>query len=134
VKLTAMALVVRGEGTSGKFVDEAVAGLNAYRTGDYASAARELEAIQPRYPKSVEIPFYVGVSRLFLNDVPAAMAALESARALSAESFNDDIAWYLAVASERTGERERARAWLDGLCRGTSEYSARACDASSKLR
>ena len=109
-------------------------GLNAYRAGDYDTAARELEALQPRYPKSVEIMFYLGISRLFLDDAPAAVRALESARALNDDSFNDDVAWYLAVADERAGAPDQSRALLDGLCGGKGVFAARACSAVSSFR
>jgi tetratricopeptide (TPR) repeat protein len=134
VKLTATALILRGEGKTGRFVDEAAPGLNAYRAGDYEKAAREFEALQPRYPKSVEIMFYLGISRLFLEDAPAAARALESARDLNDESFNGDAEWYLAVAYERAGDRDRSRARLEGLCRGNGAFAARACAAVSSFR
>lgn len=134
VKLTATALIVRGKGQTGRFVDEAAPGLNAYRAGDYENAAREFEALQPRYPKSVEITFYLGISRLFLDDTSAAVRALESARELNDESFNDDAAWYLAVAYERAGVPDRSRALLEDLCRGKGAFAARACAAVSNFR
>jgi hypothetical protein len=134
VKLTPAALVLRGEGNTGRFVDDVAPGLNAYRDGEYGAAVRALEAVQPRYPMSVEIPFYLGVSRLFLNQVPAAAQALESARGLNDESFNDDAAWYLAVAYERMGARERTWTLLDSLCNGKSSYAGSACAGASRLR
>jgi hypothetical protein len=133
VKLTSAALLVRGSGGS-RFVDDVAPGLNAYRAGDYASAARALEAVQPNYPRSVEIPFYLGVSRLFLNDAPAAVRALESARALNEPSFADDVAWYLAVAYERAGSGTQSRVLLERLCGGSSIYAARACAATGGRR
>jgi hypothetical protein len=134
VILRPTALVVRGEGNSGRFVDEAAPGLNAYRAGNYEQAARELDAIRPRYPNAVEIPFYIGISRLFLSDATAAVRALESARAMNDASFADEIAWYLAVAYERADTIDRSRALLDGLCRGNGPSAARACAAASSLQ
>jgi len=133
VKVTSAALLVRGEGGS-RFVDDVAPGLNAYRAGDYADAARALEAVQSAYPRSVEIPFYLGVSRLFLNDASGAVRALESARALNDPSFADDVAWYLAVAYERAGSSPQSRALLERLCTGNSTYAARACAATGTRR
>jgi hypothetical protein len=134
VKLTAAALLLRGDNNSGRFIDEVADGLNAYRAGDYEKAARELEALEPRYPKSVEIPFYDGISRLMLNDAPAAVRAFEAAHALNDDTFADDVAWYLAVAYERAGEVDRSRPLLAALCRGSSAWTARACAGADALR
>jgi TolA-binding protein len=134
VKLTAAALLLRGDATSGRFVDDIANALNAYRAGRYEEATRELAALQPRYPRSVEIPFYAGVSRLMLADAPAAVRALESARALNDDTVADEAAWYLAVAYERSGNADRARPLLGALCRGSSAYVARACAAAETLR
>jgi hypothetical protein len=134
VKLTATALILRGEGNTGRFVDEAAPGLNAFRAGEYDRAAREFESLGLRYPKSVEVMFSLGVSLLFLDDASAALPALESARALNDESFDDDAAWYLAVAYERAGVPDRSRAVLEGLCGGKGAFAARACAAVSSFR
>jgi len=134
VRLTPLALVLRGEGSTGRFADDVAPGLNAYRAGEYETAARDLEALRPRYPKSVEIMFYLGISRLFLDDAAAAVPALESARALNDDAFNDDVAWYLAVAYERIGAPDRSRALLDGLCGGKGPFAARACSAAANFR
>jgi hypothetical protein len=133
VKLTSAALLVRGQGGS-RFVDDVAPGLNAYRAGDYAGAARALEAVQSTYPRSVEIPFYLGLSRLFLNDASTAVRALESARALNDPLFADDVGWYLAVAYERAGSSPQSRALLERLCSGTSTYAAGACAATGTRR
>ena len=133
VKLTPSALLVRGEGGS-RFVDDIAAALNAYRAGAYADAARELEAVQPKHPKSVEIPFYLGVSRLFLDDPSGAVSALESARATKEPTFAHDIEWYLAVAYERAGRTDRSRLLLESLCKGANAHSARACAAARSPR
>jgi hypothetical protein len=133
VKLTPAALLLRGEG-SGRFVDDIAPGVSAFRAGDFDTAARVFETLGARYPKSVEVPFYLGVSRLFLNDGPAAVRSLESARALNDESFEDDVTWYLAVAYERAGDRAKAGELVDGLCREKSASASRACAAATKLR
>jgi hypothetical protein len=134
VKLTAAALLLRGAGNPRSFVDDMADGLNAYRDGDYEKAARELEALRPRYPASIEIPFYAGVSRLMLGDAPAAVRALEAARALNDDTFADDVAWYLAVAYERAAEADKSRPLVVALCRGSSSWTAQACAAAETLK
>jgi predicted Zn-dependent protease len=133
VKLTQTALVLRSAGSDGRFVDDIAPALNAYRAHDYAEADRRFAAVKPQYPKSVELSFYHAIVRLFLNDAAGAIASLQSARRLDDGSFAPEISWYLAVAYERAGESVRARAELDTLCRRSSAFSKRACEAAPKL-
>lgn len=129
LKLTAMALVLRGEGRDTPFVDDIAPAVDAYRRGDYREAERRLTRLQSRYPRSVEVPFYRGISRLLLDDAPAAIPLLQAARRLDDETFAPDIAWYLAVAHERAGDVAAARAELAALCGRPTAYGARACEA-----
>src|SRR5690606_4600367 len=116
------------------FVDEAAPAFDAYRAGDYHTAAEVFARVAPQYPASVEVPFYLGVSRLMTDDAPAAAQALQAARALDDPSFRDDVAWYLAIAAERSGDVASARASLAVLCTGSSPHAAPACDAATALR
>ena len=134
VKLTAKALVRRSTGREAGFMDDIAPAMNAFRAGDYQTATREFARVAPQYPDFVEIPFYLGVSRLFLNDAPSAITALESAQKMSDDTFSADVTWYLAVAHERTGDVAAARSELDVLCKGSSTYAARACDAAARIK
>ena len=134
VKLTPMALVRRGTGRNATFADDVAPAMNAYRAGDYQTAAAEFARVQPAFPESVEVPFYLGVTRLFLNDAAGAVSALEAARKLADDTFGADIAWYLAVAQERAGNLAAARSELDSLCGGKSSYAQRACDSAAKFK
>ena len=128
-----MALVLRGSADGPKFVDVVAPGIRAYRSGDYATAERELAALQPRYPNSVEVPFYLGVSRLFLGDAENARSALEEARRVSDESFAPAVDWYLAVADERAGRRSDAHDALERVCGAAGEYREKACEAATRF-
>lgn len=134
VKLTATALVRRGTGRDAKFVDDVAPALNAYRAGDYQTAAAAFVRVQAQYPDAVEIPFYLGVTRLFLDDATGAVSSLDAARRVADDTFRADVSWYLAVAQERAGNRTAARAELDALCGGQSNYAARACAAAPRLK
>ena len=134
VKLTASALRRRGSGRSGTFMDEIAPAMNAYRSGDYSTAARELARLQAEYADSVEVAFYLGVSRLWLGDASGALPALNAARRVADETFSADVTWYLAVAEERAGQPGAARAELAALCGGRSGYATRACEAAGKLK
>lgn len=108
-------------------------GLDAYRRNDYATADRELTALVQRYPGTIEILFYQGVSRLFLDDYAGAVAALDAAEAVGDQTFAADVAWYRAVAEQRSGNVAPARGRLESLCNARGTGSARACTALEQL-
>lgn len=109
-------------------------GLDAYRRNDYAAADRELTALASRYPGTIEILFYQGVSRLFLNDYTGAIASFDAATAASNDrTFASDIAWYRAVAEQRSGRDAQARSRLDAICSARGPDAPRACTALEQL-
>ena len=136
IKVPAAAvLIYRSGGESTKaFLDELAAALEPYRMDDYTEAARRLDVLVPKYPKYAEPYFYLGVSRLFLQENDLALAALNAARPLTDESLRDDVAWYTAIALERLGRTEDARREVDVLCGRSGEYQQKACAAAGELR
>ena len=108
-------------------------GLDAYRRGDYATADRELTALATRYPGTIEILFYQGVSRLFGNDLSGAIASFEAAGAIGDRTFAADVAWYRAVAEQRAGNAAGARARLETICGARAADAARACTALEQI-
>jgi hypothetical protein len=134
VRLGMGALTWRGTtGASNQLLADLKPGLDAYRQSDYATANRELTALAERYPGTIEILFYQGVSRLFLNDLPGAIAALTAADAVGDRTFAADVSWYRAVAEQRSGQSIEARARLDAICRAGGEQAARACAALDQM-
>lgn len=134
VRLSMAALTWRGTATAdNQLLADLKPGLDAYRQGDYATANRELTALDARYPKTIEILFYQGVSRLFVNDLQGAIASLTAADALGDRMFADDVSWYRAVAEQRAGNVAGARARLEVLCRAKGDNAARACTALDQL-
>ena len=132
VRLSAASLVRRGPGSARTLVGDLAPAIEAYRAGDYAVAAARLAALRPSYPGSVEIPFYLGVSRLLDGNATDAVAALREARSAGTIEFAADVDWYLAASLERTGDRAAALALLAPLCEGSSSYGARACAACAR--
>ncbi len=108
-------------------------GLDAYRRNDYATANRDLTALATRYPGTIEILFYQGISRLFLEDYTGAMAAFDAAEAVGDRTFAADVSWYRAVAEQRSGNVAQARAHLDAICNARGTDSTRACTALEQL-
>jgi predicted Zn-dependent protease len=146
VTLSLAALTWRGSGGSGSGGSGSTSGgsdnqlladlkepLDGFRNNDYARADRAFAALESRYPNAVEVFFYGGVSRLFVNDPRRAIVALTRAADLADATFAPRTAWYLAIAEERAGDRPRARARLDELCRGTSDRAAQACAAVRRI-
>jgi hypothetical protein len=133
VTLGMAALTWRGSQGSNQLLADLKPGLDAYRQGDYAAADRELTALATRYPGTIEILFYQGVSRLFLNNLSGAIASLSAAETVGDRTFAADVAWYRAVAEQRAGDVTEARARLDALCRERDDRSARACSALDQL-
>jgi len=107
-------------------------GVAAYRAGRFDEAERAFAGLQSRFPSAVEVPFYLGVSQLFLGENREAATSLESAARLADDSFAADVSWYLAIAWQRAGRAAEARKGFATLCRGTSPYAARACDAARR--
>lgn len=133
VAVSLAALTWRGGGADNPLLADLKAPLDAFRSNDYQGAERGFAALESRYPDAVEVFFYGGVSRLFLNTPQPAVAALTRARALADATFAPRTAWYLAIAEERSGNRAQARRLLDALCRGTSDRAAPACAAIKQI-
>ncbi|MGH2575938.1 MAG: tetratricopeptide repeat protein [Ignavibacteria bacterium] len=69
----------------------------AYQQGDYAKAEREFEKEVRQNPNNEEAWFYLGMSRIQLNKIDAAEAALKEYRKIGKNSFSTEMinAWGL---------------------------------------
>jgi hypothetical protein len=133
VRLSAAVLTWRRDAGENRLLADLEPALEAYGKGDYADAERRLAALSSRHSRSVEVLFYLGVTRLFLDDAPGAIAALGAAERIADTGFAADVSWYRAIAEERAGNRREARARLEALCRGASARAPRACEAARQL-
>ena len=131
--LSAAALTWRGATDGNQLLADLKPPFDAFRQGDYARADRAFATLEPRYPSAVEVFYYGGVARLFLNDDRHALESLETAARLADTAFAPDVEWYRAIAEHRTGRPADARARLDTLCRGTSQRAPPACEALKQL-
>ncbi|MBZ5537016.1 MAG: hypothetical protein LAO31_13770 [Acidobacteriia bacterium] len=116
-----------------QFLKDMAPALEAYRNDNFNASADSLQTLSSKYSESVEVFFYLGVSRLFLAEYPAAIKALEQAARLADDSFSPDVLWYLSISCQRSGQTEMARGYLQQLCGGSSGYAARACVALNGL-
>jgi hypothetical protein len=132
VKLSPSALTWRGEGSANPFLRDLAPAFDAYRAGDFARAVAEFNRVSTIYPEAIEVLFYQGVSRMLAGDHEGAIAPLEAASRLGNAAFADDVAWYLAVAQQRSGKAD-ARAKFAALCRGRGNHATAACAAVAQL-
>ena len=132
IKISAAALTFRGANDNQLLADLKPA-FDAIRGDDYRAAIGEFTRLATQYPASVEVAFYDGVARLFLDDPNGALASLARAEQIGDSSFAPDVAWYQAVALERAGRRDEARARLGALCDQKRARSAEACALEPKL-
>jgi TolA-binding protein len=133
IKVSAAALIYRGASDENRLLADLKPAFDALRAGDHAAAVRDLSELLDRYPMAIEVPYYLGVSQLFLNDAERALANLARAARLADSSFASDVAWYQAVANERSGHTEEARRLLRTLCQQKGARSVQACAAETTL-
>lgn len=133
VKLSVAALTWRGSSTDNQLLADLKPALDAYRADNFAAADREFTTLASRYPRTTEVFFYQGVTRLLLDDPAGAITALMTAESLTDETFASDILWYRAVAEQRAGHEAETRTRLTSLCNGTSDRAARACETLKQL-
>jgi hypothetical protein len=135
VKLSPRALTYRGDADGHDFAAQLKPALDAYRAGDYARADQGFTALASKYPQAVEVFFYQGVARLFLNDVAGADVSLSTADRLADASFAQDVSWYRAIVDERLGRIADARRRLTSLCAQANHPRQRsACEAADRLK
>lgn len=133
LKVSPAALTYRRSASENPLLADLKPAFDAFRASDYAAADRAFSALESAYPRSVEVFFYRGVSRLMLNDAPGAIASLTTAEKIADSSFAWDVEWYRAVAEERAGNVAAARERLTRLCQRPDTRAPRACDAVKTL-
>lgn len=131
VKLSSAVLTFRGAGDD-EFVAQLTKALDAFRADNYAEADRQLKVLENEHPV-FDVYFYQGLSRLLSNDAAGASAPLQKAASLADRVFAPDVAWYTAIAEERTGQLMAARNRLANLCRTETPRRQQACEAEKQL-
>ena len=134
IKVSLGALTWRGDAEPQRLLNDLKPAFDAFRADRYDVAEKRLGALERSYPASVEVFFYRGVSRLFAGDYDGAIESLTNAARLSDATFAHDIAWYRAIAEERSGRLDAVRTDLTTVCRGGSARAATACDLLGRLR
>ena len=132
VRISLRAMTWRGQGPDNPVLVALKPALEAFRAGNYAVADKEFSVVAARYPDLIEVALYQGVARLFLNDWSGALDRLNRAQALDDPAFADDVAWFLAVARERSGDVPEARRQLQSIC--SRNAASRACQILDQRR
>ncbi len=130
IRISLRAMTWRGSERANPILRALKPALDAFRAGDYQRADAEFSGIDRRYPGLVEVALYQGVSRLFIGNIAAATTSLRAAEKIGDDAFRNDVAWYLAVAEERSGNLDAARARIAALCAVGKD--PRACAAQAR--
>jgi hypothetical protein len=133
LKVSPAALTYRRSASENPLLADLKPAFDAFRASDYATADRALSSLESRYPSSVEVFFYRGISRLMLADASGAIASLTTAEKIADSAFAWDVDWYRAVAEERAGNVAAARERLTRLCQRPDTRAPRACEAAKTL-
>ncbi|MEO8678602.1 MAG: hypothetical protein ABI665_06130 [Vicinamibacterales bacterium] len=133
VKWGAGALTWRGAPSDPSFITDLTPAMDAYSKGDYARAESSFEPLSARYPGSIEVLFYLGLTRMLRGDFTGALQPLAAAERLKNVTFADDASWFLGVAEQRSGQVVQSRARLAVLCDKGGDRAADACAAVAVL-
>lgn len=107
--------------------------LEPYRQGDYQTAASDLEGVWIDHPDEHRAALYLGVSRLFIDEVPAAIEILRAAETSPDPRVAAEAQWYGLVGIARLREPASGIAEVREVCERPGPYSARACAALEQL-
>jgi hypothetical protein len=107
--------------------------LEPYRRGEYQQAASALEGVWLDHPGEHRAALYLGVSRLFLDEVPAAIEVLQMAQASPNPAVTADARWYALVGIARLRDPSDAEAGARALCTAGGPAKDRACRAVEAL-
>jgi hypothetical protein len=107
--------------------------LEPYRKGDYQKAASELEGVWIDYPDEHRAALFLGISRLFIDEVSAAIEVLRQAQASPDPQVVAEAQWYVLVGIARLREPASGIAEVREACERPGPYSARACAALEQL-
>jgi hypothetical protein len=128
-------LTLRGEASARvNLPDQIAAALDVADKGDLLSATAALERVVRRNPNSRSAGLALGAVQLRADRNADAVATLTRARSLQTDrDLDDEVDWFLSIALVRTGDRDQARALLDGVCRRGGVRSAGACAGVAEI-
>jgi len=134
IELPPGALVLRSRGADPE-VTGLIDALEPFRNGDYSQAIQRLTALHANHPDDQFVNYYLGVSYLLAGRAADAVNPLQRARFDGTGNtwLRLDASWYLAVALERSGQRDAAVGVLTELCGNDGLRRQQACGALGNL-
>lgn len=121
------------EGGDGPGAAALARALQPYRKGDYQAAATALDGVWLDHPDEHRAALYLGVSRLFMDEVPNALEILRMAQASPDPRVAAEAQWYVLVGIARLREPASGIAEVREVCEHPGPYSDRACAALKQL-
>jgi hypothetical protein len=109
------------------------AALEPYRKGDYEAAASALDGFRLDHPDEPVSALYLGISRLFMDEVPNGLEILRGIPGSASAEVMAEAEWYGVVGIARLREPQAAEAEARAICARGGPAAARACAALDKL-
>lgn len=116
-------LVLRGDEQPGAGFEQASA---HFAAGDHARAAEGFQALLATQPDDPLVLFYLGLARLQLGELDAAIDALRRAEEAGADLLAEQALWYRSQAHLARDEGAQARALLARLVELDGDYEPNA--------
>lgn len=123
----------RGGVVTGDYYGSLVEALKPFQKDDYAAAATSLEKVAAAYPDRHEVLFYLGVSRLFLEQNQEAATWLARVMDSDDPEFSRLAGWYGAIVDVRLGEPSHAVSKLEVLCQIPGRSQENACEVLKEI-
>lgn len=120
-------------GNVNDFVANYSAGIEKYRSGDYAAAARHFELAMQADADASAPKYFYGVSSLALGNYRTAADYLDDI-AGTAAAYGKEAQWYLGLAYLMTGEKEKSVSCFKSLASAPGYYRDRALKVLRRLR
>jgi hypothetical protein len=114
---------LRGEGGGDEALREILTkGMTDYSSKNFAGAITNFEAYLAQRPNNLQVPFYLGISYLGVENVDKAearfMGMLEKPDAL----YYEHSQWYLALISMYKGQLLRSKGFLEQIIANKNHY------------
>jgi hypothetical protein len=110
------------------------AALVPFRAGRYQEAAPLLEQVYVDHPELAEAALYLGISRLFTDEIPNGIEILRQAQTSPRPHVSTQAQWYALVGIARLREPASGLAEVREVCEKRGPFQARACAALEALR
>jgi hypothetical protein len=104
-----------------------------FRKEDYAAAATLLEGVWSEFPDEHRAALYLGITRLFQDEVPNGIEMLRAAEASPDPDVAAEAQWYAIVGVARLRDPREAERMARALCSAGGSASGRACSAVGAL-